>query len=647
MQSANQPSPASQPQLRTPPQPREAEAPADLNQPALPDRNVTADSIEDAYVSFILFCNPALAALHVDTTTLRDAFRNPPRSGGKSFNTFVVWELVRKFYDKEIPTWTELIKEMGVEPPDPAKDESAQKIAQYGVRLKKWMNSMHIRSFFEYLMDVANDYWTNIPTDPNPIGQPVRDGVAVEDDMALRALVPHIRPKRGRKRWPDEETTAYFAQRTRLSPSSAVDDPRRGPPGLQVPTDTFAAPWTPSDVQQMPLTRWPQSAITPTCRGSFWDDALEPRSAVVGSKPRLSSQRRGAKNVSSAWRPGGPNSGVKRGRPPMNRTPIDTSFPPFPNTPIVGPGEAGEAGTPVLPTPSKSKPVTPVQRIPSPASSSNSQPQSTPQEGSRPQRPSISLQVPERPTGSVRLATPPPPVVLVNGNSSPASTQVPPRLGQINGRMDFLEASRQAATSGQPQLKQVPGFFFERVEDRTNIEDVVGQLTQATLNADWRDANGQPGRPPSLEEASALINATVEKLYKTAASPVSFLINLAALSGGSLLRTSRTCITRLRMDAETATYRSEWEYGFGSLRGLYSMEQQVPLAMFWDPTGGGGENESSETGRDEREEGEKLSADEWQAKYRRLLDNVRRKDRELLGMQHQVMKSLRGPLSKE
>lgn len=106
--------------------------------PELPDRRVTADTIEDAYVRFMLYCNPGLPP-STPTITLREAFRNPPRSGGKTFSTFAVYELVRKFYDNEIRTWTELTTRLGVEPPDPSKEESAQKIAQYGVRLKVWI----------------------------------------------------------------------------------------------------------------------------------------------------------------------------------------------------------------------------------------------------------------------------------------------------------------------------------------------------------------------------------------------------------------------------------------------------------------------------------------------------------------------------
>jgi hypothetical protein len=103
--------------------------------PTLPDRRVSASSIEDAYVCFIFSCNPGLP-LDSDTESLRDAFRTPPRSGGKAFDTFAIYELVRRFYNKEIKTWTELTTTLGVEPPDPTKDESAQNVAQYGVRLK-------------------------------------------------------------------------------------------------------------------------------------------------------------------------------------------------------------------------------------------------------------------------------------------------------------------------------------------------------------------------------------------------------------------------------------------------------------------------------------------------------------------------------
>jgi hypothetical protein len=102
--------------------------------PTLPDRNVGAATIEDAYVRFILYCNPAVP-LDTDTTALREAFQNPPKSGGKSFNTFTLFTLLRQLVEtKEIKTWAKLAVKLGVEPP--ADGQSSQKIQQYAVRLK-------------------------------------------------------------------------------------------------------------------------------------------------------------------------------------------------------------------------------------------------------------------------------------------------------------------------------------------------------------------------------------------------------------------------------------------------------------------------------------------------------------------------------
>ncbi len=106
-----------------------------LVRPTLPDRNVTSPTIEDAFVRFVLYCNPAVP-LETDTTALREAFRTPPKSGGKSFSTFTLFELIKQFDTKSIKTWAELALKLGVEPPDQDKGQSSQKIQQYAVRLK-------------------------------------------------------------------------------------------------------------------------------------------------------------------------------------------------------------------------------------------------------------------------------------------------------------------------------------------------------------------------------------------------------------------------------------------------------------------------------------------------------------------------------
>ena len=103
--------------------------------PPLPDRNVTDDTIEDAFVDFILCCNPAVP-LDADTAALREAFQTPPKSGGKAFKTSSLFELIKRLESKELKTWAELALKLGVEPPDQDKGESSQKIQQYAVRLK-------------------------------------------------------------------------------------------------------------------------------------------------------------------------------------------------------------------------------------------------------------------------------------------------------------------------------------------------------------------------------------------------------------------------------------------------------------------------------------------------------------------------------
>lgn len=102
---------------------------------SLPTREVTDRNFDDAYVAFIMYCNPSVAA-DTDTSELRKIFRAPPKSDGKTFSTFTLFELIRKLELKEIKTWAQLAIDLGVEPPALDKGQSAQKVQQYAVRLK-------------------------------------------------------------------------------------------------------------------------------------------------------------------------------------------------------------------------------------------------------------------------------------------------------------------------------------------------------------------------------------------------------------------------------------------------------------------------------------------------------------------------------
>ena len=103
--------------------------------PALPETGVTEATIEDAYVNFILYCNPAVP-LTADSAPLREAFRALPKSDGKTFRPFALFELIKQLENKELKTWADLAVKLGVTPPDQVKGQSSQKIQQYAVRLK-------------------------------------------------------------------------------------------------------------------------------------------------------------------------------------------------------------------------------------------------------------------------------------------------------------------------------------------------------------------------------------------------------------------------------------------------------------------------------------------------------------------------------
>lgn len=108
---------------------------ASLNPRSLPSRDITDATIDDAFVQYILYCNPFISST-ADTTELRRVFRSPPKSEGKSFSTYVLWELIQKFDRKELKTWIQLAMALGVEPPSLEKKQSTQKVQQYAVRLK-------------------------------------------------------------------------------------------------------------------------------------------------------------------------------------------------------------------------------------------------------------------------------------------------------------------------------------------------------------------------------------------------------------------------------------------------------------------------------------------------------------------------------
>ncbi|CAI4211847.1 unnamed protein product [Parascedosporium putredinis] len=188
--------------------------------------------------------------------------------------------------------------------------------------------------------------------------------------------------------------------------------------------------------------------MTPSGRALFWAD--EPRSAITPPRPKIN-KRHGPKVVSSAWKSGSMPSGKTRGRPPINRTPIDVEspwtrdIPPFPSgstatattaanlkTPssmhLAGPGSVSLV--PNLPPPAAPTVIPPL-RTEALSLASAALPVTSPSVTSKPARPAISLSVPERSGAPVRLATPPPPLPPpAHGPTilQPAAISIPPIL---------------------------------------------------------------------------------------------------------------------------------------------------------------------------------------------------------------------------
>ncbi|KAI1341670.1 ARS binding protein 2-domain-containing protein [Xylariaceae sp. FL0016] len=627
--------------------------------PTLPHKSVTSDNIEDAYVNFILYCNPAVA-LDVDTANLREAFRNPPKSEGKSFSTFALFELIAKLHQKEIKTWAELALKLGVEPPDQDKGQSSQKIQQYAVRLKRWMHSMHVNAFFDYLLDNPHPYWTQVPTNPNPVCEEGRDGVAAEDDMALRALLPHIRPRRGRKRPEDDNLNKSPSQRPKLDSPSFNGDVRQtarqdtiepwtahpdgGRAFIFPPVDprvssltTYepASPWQ-NDAVREPMSAYPQSAITPATRGAFWGDTAEPRSAITPSKNRTLNRRHGAKAVSSAWRSTGvPANGKARGRPPLNRV-SETPLSAYPDD------RRAFEPCPLEQTPHPTS--APIQMYPPPlppSTSASVHPSSEPTSASstRPSRPGgLTLQVPERASGPVRLATPPPPVVMINGKDATDGREptngifASSNTGPGTDAEAFTMFDRTSAMYRNPGDPGPAEKMFVDGPDRTNIAEVESIFVATILDSDWFNTNGEPCPVGPIEEVVALVQNIIRGIADQALTKESFLINLSALAGGTFLLKNGRTTRRLEIGADYTKYLCKWTLRYGPVVGDFELTETVPHSR-WKP--GYQKRTEPPTPGDIPPEGE-AAVEYWRKKYRELAALTNKKIRNLAEIRNHV-----------
>lgn len=567
------------------------------------------------------------------------------------------------------------------------------------------MHSMHVDAFFEYLLDRPNVYWTDIPADQNPVCESGRDGVAAEDDMALRSLLPHIRPRRGKRKPEDEDTNKSPSQRPSMEPPPTGNDLASAHPNAM---DAWSArpdargsvflfpvsdqlrlttgigqpsgpPWVGhNEALQTPMTAYPQSAITPSTRHVFWAD--EPKSAITPSKTKMN-KRHGAKVVSSAWRSGLGGTGKTRGRPRLNRDGNqDGPFSAFPSAgeptfrvPMpVAPNLALMTSPTALQPPSG--PTTPVVNSPTPTGP-HPIPNPRPAKRSR-----LSLQVPERIGGEVRLATPPPPAVTVNGQvpttvdyrhpQGPSYTNAPTMKLVGPPQAADAAAPAQQSSSGPPppappppqaaafSAGQKPGGLLgfgdaaAAAADRTNMDALEGFFLHEILTADWFDASGRPVPPCGADEALAMVQTVVENLLRAADTKEAFLINLAALAGGKVLMSGTTNLRldRLEEGERANRYRCTWELRLGDIRGLYSMEETVETKRWKkeEEEAGAETAEALERARREstlgrEDDGGGGSAEHWRSKYVAMCEAVKKRDRELAEVRLKVARALREP----
>ena len=455
---------------------------------------------------------------------------------------------------------------------------------------------MHIDAFFDFLLKKPHPYYIQIP--PSNSTQPgSRDGVPTDEDLALRALLPETRPRRGRRKNEERDDASLSkspARRPRLTSPTLSEDFHLARSAI-VPEisssihhsfDERSIPWSAVDQQgQISAFRWPpndnnnnsilpshpvypQSAITPTMSHTW--DADEPQSALI---PRTRVRRRHGPAVSSAW--SSSSSGKLRGRPPSNRSVQQGPFSTFPAKPHVSNGRVSKDAVPHLFT----NDITRHETL------------DTSNQSARPGR--LSLQVPERQGGKVRLATPPPTVVVNDHDRVSAEVSHSPQRSQ-SIRSDFTIDTYATRDVAPLQLVSTPEVRPAKVSrmallrqphdpDTTNVRVVEEHIIAEILSAKWISSSTivdttqiQEPERCSVLEAEKIAKEIIVIIKNQAFSEEMFLLNLCSVTGGGLLSGGITMerITspsdhqggqeQQTEDCNVTTYKMTREMRFGS-----------------------------------------------------------------------------------
>lgn len=537
------------------------------------------------------------------------------------------------------------------------------------------MRAMHVDAFFEYCMGNPHDYYMQLPQ-PGPFVGEARDGVALEEDLALRALVPQWKPKRGRKRAEERDIDEdKAAKRPQLDTSvgalhqtgfqdHSVTFPHSAIPFSAYPDADGQDPWlTASSAfpaasasnQQGQDLRWrlpgrdtspanyPQSAII--SRGNHPSDALmsaEPRSAVTpvsGEKSR--SRRRHGPAVSSAWpTSNGSASGKARGRPPNKST--SGSFSTFllstnRDSPQAQPTTTTQAST-------NSAAQNPPNNVSSPYNQSP-----TPANNGRPSK--LQVQVPQHRGAPVRLATPP--TLLVNGVNDTT-------IGHTGG-------SHEAPRGNSPGGTQ-PGVAG--ADTRISVNDLVrtlsGELLQARLT-------GRP-TPLSPEEAQAVASAMVVQLSTIYSQlphglPPSFMAFQIGVGHHFGLPAPNGAVINIHVDrhiSDTSTGRNDG-YASDTSGTQYTITIEYKAACHFSvqvtlgdsslstgsietakqsiqnvevQRGSGAIHDATDLDLNEDDQDDHVSEASWKQRYLKLRSHMQKKERALLQYKRKIMDSV-------
>lgn len=414
------------------------------------------------------------------------------------------------------------------------------------------MRAMHIDAFFEYCLGHQHPYYTKVyPLTEQE--EECRDGVPRDEDLALRALVPEWKPKRGRKRVDEVGVDHKEQKKTRLytpnagveggyhtdetpqssmpwsaCPDSAEHPPGGWPTGPPAHLDNaknpprMATPERPIDIQptaarwsfsvhRSPPFQYPQSAVTPRHRDL---DALfsnEPQSAITpSSADTVGGKRRGRPTVSSAWLGNSPSAGKARGRPMHSDTPSSSLSMAVTSHPYIRPNDNVPLEPPnTVPSPSNEA----AMAISAGAGASAAQPP----RNYAPSRPTkLHLQVPKSAGTPIRLATPP--LLLVNGQNG------------SGGNPDATRTHSGEIPSNTSEVSSPFNLTLEQVDDALSRE-----IQTATLFG--------RATPLSAAESRAIAHATIQQIRSQCHpdAPPSIVASYCAFSLGIGHRLGLAC----------------------------------------------------------------------------------------------------------